>query len=101
MKNRVPCGTRGDELDRLYSQVTGAIARGQWRAVYGYENDIASMLPASDPEGGVARRGAVSAAIKAGDLEHARNLVERYSRDPEIPAQLVQQLHLLLQKDTQ
>ncbi len=42
------------------------------------EERIADALPASDPEGGIARRGAVRAAIAAEDFARARDLVERF-----------------------
>ena len=48
------------------------------------EEKIAETLPPTDPEGAVARRGAVRAALSAGEFGRARQLVERYLTDAEI-----------------
>jgi hypothetical protein len=42
------------------------------------EEKIAETLPASDPEGALARRGAVRAALAARELVRAQKLVERF-----------------------
>lgn len=42
------------------------------------EERIAEMLPAADPEGALARRGAVRAALAAGDPTRARRLTARF-----------------------
>lgn len=42
------------------------------------EERVAEVLPAADPEGALARRGAVRAALAAGDLARARRLTERF-----------------------
>lgn len=52
------------------------------------EERIAEELPASDPEGGVARRGAVRAAISAREYARARQLVERFLAEPDVGADL-------------
>jgi hypothetical protein len=56
-------------------------ARDAHRDVLLLEERIASLQPASNPEGAIARRGAVRAAIAAGDLSRARELAERFSAE--------------------
>jgi hypothetical protein len=77
--------------DLLNTLVTGAIWRAEqleeqgissaplaWAEVSSLEEELAKALPASDPEGRIARRGAVRAALKARDFARAQALVERY-----------------------
>jgi len=59
------------------------------------EEKIAETLPASDPEGAIARRGAVKAALSARDLGRVRDLVERFLTEDEIDADLREELHQL------
>lgn len=42
------------------------------------EEKISEAIPASDPEGALARRGAVRAALKAWELARVRQLAERF-----------------------
>jgi tetratricopeptide (TPR) repeat protein len=78
-------------LDFLYPQVSEAIRRAEiledrgdpgassaYLDVSHIEERIAEALPASDPEGAVARRGAVRAALAAKDLPRAQHLVEKF-----------------------
>ena len=79
-------------IDELYERVTEAILRAEMledqgptpemRAAYltvsFIEEEIAEATPASGPEGAIARRGAVRAALKAGLPMRARDLAERY-----------------------
>jgi hypothetical protein len=78
-------------LEFLYPLVTEAIQRaesledlGAPGALAAYldvsllEEKIADILPASDPEGALARRGAVRAALSARHLTRAQQLAERY-----------------------
>lgn len=67
-------------LDELYSLVSLAIHNAESAEAEGdasvaaviysdvshYEEQIAELLPAGDPEGAIARRGAVTAALRAG-----------------------------------
>jgi hypothetical protein len=46
------------------------------------EERIAEAVAASDAEGALARRGAVRAALSAGEIERARQLVERFLAEP-------------------
>ena len=78
-------------LDFLYPLVTEAIRRAESLEDLGapgalaahldvslLEEKIAEILPASDPEGALARRGAVRAAVAARQLARAQQLAERY-----------------------
>lgn len=47
------------------------------------EERIAHDLPAADPEGALARRGAVRAALSARNFERARQLIDRYLAEAE------------------
>ncbi len=63
------------------------------------EERIAAGLPASDPEGALARRGAVRAAGAANDWRRARDLAERFIADADADAELREQLASLLAED--
>lgn len=58
------------------------------------EEKIAEALPPSDPEGALARRGAVRAAITAKKLDRARQLLDRFltenGAEPELRTDLQQ-----------
>jgi len=92
-------------LDDLYQRVSAAIlnadrledegaSRTKVRfaklSVSFLEQEIAELLPASDPEGAIARRGAVRAALEAGVHARVRELVESYldEADAELAAEL-------------
>ncbi len=83
-----------DVIDALNVRVTEAIGRaerladetsphatGAYAEVSSYEEALAALLPADDIEGAVARVGAVTAALRAGDLGRARDLAARFKRD--------------------
>ncbi|MGH9279930.1 MAG: hypothetical protein ACRD12_17755 [Acidimicrobiales bacterium] len=89
------------DLDSLYLLVTDAILRAEALDDLGapgapdayldlslIEERIALKLPASTPEGALARRGAVRAAVKAGDPLRAARLVESFSEEPDVTAEL-------------
>jgi hypothetical protein len=78
-------------IELLYPLVTEAIRRAEtledlqapgarvaYLDVSILEEQVAEVLPASDPEGAVARRGAVRAALSANEQDRARQLAERY-----------------------
>jgi hypothetical protein len=83
-------------IDELYERVTEAILRAEhleeqgptaemreaYLRVSWIEEEIAEATPASGPEGAIARRGAVRAALKAGVPMVARELAERYLAEP-------------------
>lgn len=62
------------------------------------EEKIAETLPASDPEGALARRGAVRAALSAGDYRRVRQLVDRFRDEPDLDAEVRDDLLRLSQK---
>ena len=80
-----------DTTNSLHSRVTAAIWRAEqledkdtraaslaWAKVSSLEEKLAEVLPPSQPEGRIARRGAVRAALKAGDPARAQALAQRY-----------------------
>src|SRR5258708_3825752 len=80
-------------LDDLNSSVTNAILRaealppGSWlaerafREVMDLEEEIATIVGAHTVDGEIARLGAVTAALSAGEALRARQLAERYLAD--------------------
>jgi hypothetical protein len=98
--------------DLLNTLVTGAIWRAEqleehgvgsaplaWAEVSSLEEKLANDLPASQPEGRIARRGAVRAALKARDFARAQALVERYLAEKDAPRTLRAALRQLLEED--
>jgi hypothetical protein len=98
------------ELDELNTLVTDAIWRAEhlegqdsgaelqaWLEVSSIEEQLATAFPASECQGGIARRGAVCAALKAGDLARARLLAETYFSEPAAPESLKAELHEILE----
>ncbi len=82
------------DIETLYPLVTEAIRRAEvfdelnapgtcnaYLDVSLLEERIASVVPASDAEGAIARRGAVSAAIAGHEFQRAHELVERFSTE--------------------
>lgn len=60
------------------------------------EEKVAEALPASDPEGALARRGAVRAALAGREPARAKQLTERFLAEPEADAELRADLFRLL-----
>jgi F420-dependent methylenetetrahydromethanopterin dehydrogenase len=96
-------------IDDLYPLVTDAILRADvledlgapgaaqaQRDVSRLEEQVAELLPASDPEGAIARRGAVRAAGKANDYARVQSLAERYLAEPDAGPELRDQIAALL-----
>ena len=52
------------------------------------EERVAKLLPASNPEGALARRGAVRAAVAAHDFARADALAERYCAETDASTSL-------------
>ena len=88
-------------LDALLSLVSGAIWRAErledmgletaasaWEEVSRFEEELAKLTPAKEPEGRIARRGAVRAALKANNHQRAQSLVERYLSERGTPKSL-------------
>jgi hypothetical protein len=80
--------------DALNALVTSAIWRAQqleanrigsasqaWAEVSSVEEELAKALPTSQGEGRIARRGAVRAALKAGDYTRAQELSDSYANE--------------------
>ena len=93
------------DIESLYPLVTEAIrraeifddlnapgARDAHRDVSLLEEQIATLLPASNTEGAIARRGAVRAAIAAGDFQRAEALAARFSADADTNKSLRREL---------
>lgn len=89
------------DLETLYPLVTEAIRRAEVLEELGapgarqayldvslLEERIASILPHSDQEGAIARRGAVGAAITAHEFHRAEDLVTRFASENGIGASL-------------
>ena len=89
------------DLETLYPLVTDAIRRAEvldelhapgarvaYLDVSILEEQIATLLPPSKPEGAIARRGAITAAISAQQYDRAQELVARFSDEQEIEAPL-------------
>jgi len=102
------------ETDTLNSLVTGAIWRAEqleargirsasqaWAEVSSVEEELAKLLPASDSEGRIARRGAVRAALKARDYSRAQALLESYAADKAAPESLKTALRKIMKEDDQ
>jgi hypothetical protein len=82
-------------LYELNVRVTAAILRAErledersphalaaYAEVSGYEEALATLLPADDLAGAIARVGAVTAAVRARSYERARLLTKLFSADP-------------------
>src|SRR5258708_3159365 len=99
------------DIESLYPLVTEAIrkaevfedlnapgARDAHRDVSLLEEQIAKLLPASDSEGAIARRGAVRAAIAAGDFHRAEQLAARFSADAKANKSLRRELDAMAEE---
>jgi len=101
------------DTDALNTLVTEAIWRAEelealgippapaWREVSAIEEELAKVIPVSDGQGRIARRGAVSAALKAGDYDRAQALVDAYIAEQEAPDSLKTGLHEILEEADQ
>ena len=114
-KNRPPPfilrNGRSVETDTLNSLVSGAIWRAEqleahqirasqaWAEVSSLEEELAKVLAVSEPEGRIARRGAVRAALKAADYTRAHALAESYAAEGAAPESLRAVLREILEED--
>jgi hypothetical protein len=102
------------ETDTLNRLVTDAIWRAEelesrgipsaslaWGEVSSLEEDLAKAHPVAEPEGRIARRGAVRAALKAGDYARAYALADRYLAEDAAPESLRTALREILEEYTQ
>lgn len=80
-----------ERLEQLYIWVTNTIhyldcmedkkskaARGVYCHLSAIEEEIADLVPESEPEGKIARRGAVRAAVNSGDTKRALYLAASF-----------------------
>ena len=99
------------DIEALYPLVTEAIRRAEALEDLGapgtriaqmdvskLEEEIAKLLPASDPEGALARRGAVRAALAARDFSRARQLAAHYQAEKDTDRQLSSALAGMLEE---
>ena len=102
------------ETDTLNTLVTAAIWRAEqleargiptapqaWAEVSSIEEELAKAFPASEFEGRIARRGSVSAALKAGDYARAHTLADGYVAEEAAPRSLKAALRKILEEDAQ
>ena len=102
------------ETDTLNTLVSGAIWRAEqlealgvrpasqaWGEVSSLEEELAKAIPASESEGRIARRGAVRAALKAGDYSRAHALADGYLAEEAAPRSLTTALRKILEEDAQ
>lgn len=102
------------ETDILNTLVTEAIWRAEelealgirpassaWKEVSKIEEQLAKAFPVSEAQGRIARRGAVDAALKAGDYHRARGLVEIYVAEDSAPLSLKTALREILEEADQ
>lgn len=100
------------ETDTLNTLVTDAIWRAEqlesrgipsasfaWAEVSSLEEDLAKAHRVEEPEGRIARRGAVRAALKAGDYARARTLADRYIAEANAPDSLKAALREIREED--
>lgn len=102
------------ETDALNTLVSGAIWRAEqlenhgirpaaqaWAEVSSLEEELAKALPVSESEGRISRRGAVRAALKAGDYARAHSLADAYLTEDAAPRSLKTALRKILEEDSQ
>ena len=102
------------ETDTLNALVTGAIWRAEQLEAYGIspasqawaevsllEEKLAEVHPPSESEGRIARRGAVRAALKAGDYDRAQRLADGYLAENSAPKALKEALLKIMEDDAQ
>jgi len=98
------------ETDELNTLVTEAIWRAEeledrgihdtshaWAEVSSIEEELAKAFPASEAQGRIARRGAVRAALKAGDPARAHVLTDAYLAEECAPTSLKAELREILE----
>ena len=97
MSERVLGAVTEEELDVLVSiairraevlensDLPGAI--DAWREVMVYEERLSEMTPAAEVPGGVARVGAVTAALAAGERVRATELAQKYLSEESLPSE--------------
>ncbi len=101
------------DSDTLNTLVTGAIWRAEdlesrgipsvsaWVEVSSLEEDLARAHPVSEGQGRIARRGAVRAALKAGDYTRTYALADGYLAEDGAPESLKAALRTILEENAQ
>src|SRR5260221_3331501 len=72
-----------------------------WLEVSDLEERLAQVLPPSQGEGRIARRGAVRAALKANDYVRAVRLTDAYGAETGVPQALKESLREMLEEHAQ
>jgi hypothetical protein len=85
---------RAEELDALGIQSPSPA----WRDVSALEEELAKAFPATEFQGQIARRGAVRAALKAGDYDRAQALADAYIAEEAAPTSLKASLSEILEE---
>lgn len=95
-------------LDMLYMLVTSTIYIAQhgpkgtekeqraWRVTSKIEEEIAFIIPITDAEGRIARRGAVLAALASGNRERAQRLSKKYRNETTTDSRFRHELEILI-----
>jgi len=79
----------------------GIGAAQAWTEVSSLEDELAEAIEGSEPEGRIARRGAVRAALKAEDHARAQSLADKYLGEEAAPKSLKLALRKILEEDAQ
>ena len=97
MTGRVLAPLTEDEFDTLVSiairraelldDVGSPLAIDAWHEVMVYEEQLAEITRADDIAGGVARVGAISAALAAGQSRDAKRLARKYLEEDHFPSE--------------
>jgi hypothetical protein len=87
---------RAEELEAL-----GIQSELAWKEVSSLEEKLAKLHPASEPEGQIARRGGVSAALEASDYARAQALADGYLAEENAPESLKAALREILEEEAQ
>lgn len=85
---------RAEQLDEMHMEAGSA-----WMEVSKFEEALAKVVPVKDPEGRIARRGAVRAALKAKQHTRARELAVQYTAEDDVPKSLCNDLRGILESD--
>jgi hypothetical protein len=98
-----------DELDALVSiaihraelldDIRSPLAKGAWREVMEYEERLAAVTSPDSVSGGVARAGAVNAALVCDERQEAVRLAEQYLAEPALSDERRATIRRLLRED--
>lgn len=87
--------SRAELLDEAQSPA----ANEAWHEVMLYEERLAQILPPEEITGGVARAGAVSAALAAGEHREAERLASQYLAEGSLPTERRAAIERIFQED--